>query len=175
MNAFARRAALGAALALGCAAAGSALAINVPKQIRVPAGNERFLVGHASGVQIYTCTDAGTWGTASTPQATLVGSNGRQIATHFAGPTWQADDGSKVVGARVGGVTVAADAIPWLLLRATSTSPGPGGGRLLVPTTYIQRLNTTGGLAPAGSCTPSTQVQVPYTADYSFWRSDDAQ
>lgn len=73
---------------------------------------------------------------------------------------------SKVVGARVAGETVGATAIPWLLLRKV-TAEGPG---VLGRTTYVQRVNTTGGLAPAA---PPTQVgeeaRVPYTADYYFF------
>jgi hypothetical protein len=85
------------------------------------------------------------------PRATLVGDNGQVIGTHFAGPTWQAN-GSKVVAARVDGVTVDNTAIPWLLLKATSTTPGRLGN-----TTYIQRVKTGGGLAPAAAgCTAET-------------------
>jgi len=105
------------------------------------------------------------------PAATLFDDRGAPITTHFAGPTWQANDGSKVVGARVAGADVSG-AIPWLLLRAASTTPGPGGGDRLTATTYIQRVNTTGGLAPAGGCDATTvgaAANVPYTADYYFY------
>jgi hypothetical protein len=98
----------------------------VPGPIAVPAGNKLFLVGHASGVQIYACNN-GIWGPASTPRATLVDDKGEVVATHFAGPTWQARDGSTVVGARVNGVDAPdpKKAIQWLLLSAKSTAPGP--------------------------------------------------
>jgi hypothetical protein len=168
------RALAAAGLALGCALAGSALAgpapPDVPSAIQVPSGNKPFLVGHATGVQIYSCTAGGTWSATSTPRATLVGDNGQFIASHFAGPTWQAKDGSRVVGAKDSGVTVAADAIPWLLLHAKSTSPGPDGDRL-VTTTFVQRVNTTGGLAPTSGCTAGATTEVPYTADYFFWQA----
>jgi hypothetical protein len=96
----------------------------VPSKIAVPAGNKLFLVGHAKGVQIYTCNGTGTgWGPA-TPDAKLVDDKGKFVANHFAGPTWQTKDGSKVVAARVNGVTVDTTAIPWLLLKKTSTTPG---------------------------------------------------
>jgi hypothetical protein len=94
--------------------------------------------------------------------------------THFAGPTWQAKDGSTVVGARVDGVTVSASAIPWLLLRATPTTTGSDGGDRLMATTYIQRVNTTGGLAPTSGCDAANlgdARNVPYTADYYFYRA----
>src|SRR4030095_10611238 len=71
------------------------------------------------------------------------------LGIHFGGPTWQGNDGSKVVAARVDSVTVDPDAIAWLLLKTTSTS----GDGPFADTTYIQRINTVGGLAPA---TPGT-------------------
>jgi hypothetical protein len=94
--------------------------------------------------------------------------------THYGGPTWEARDGSTVKAARVDGVTVDPDAIPWLLLQAIPQPAGPDGDRL-TGTTYIQRLNTTGGVAPApGECSADTLgdvVEVPYTADYYFWKT----
>src|SRR6266508_442099 len=89
--------------------------------------------------------------------------------------TQVAKDGSRAVGHLVDSVTVDATAIPWLLLSA-STTPGPDGDRL-VATTYIQRIATTGGLAPpAVDCNAATAVtvaEVPYTADYYFWKHTD--
>jgi hypothetical protein len=147
----------------------------VPGDIQVEGGNKVFLVGHAVGVQIYSCnaTASGfSWGLVA-PRANLYGDNGKLIATHFGGPTWQARDGSTVVGMRVNGVTVDPTAIPWLLLSAASTASGPDGDRL-VETTFIQRIATTGGLAPAASeCNAGsvgTVVEVPYTADYYFFK-----
>jgi hypothetical protein len=85
----------------------------------------------------------------------------------------QASDGSVAVGQRVNGVTVDPTAIPWLLLRAASTSEGLSGDRLAA-TTFIQRINTTGGLTPSASDCSATTVgrtaEVPYTADYWFWK-----
>lgn len=149
---------------------------SVPSAIEVPDGNKVFLVGHAVGVQIYSCNTTASgfsWGVVA-PRASLYDDNGKLIATHFAGPTWRANDGSTIVGSRVNGVTVDATAIPWLLLSAASTGPGPDGDRL-VNTTYIQRIATTGGLAPAAAdCnadTAGTTAEVPYTADYYFWKA----
>ncbi|HEX3222502.1 MAG TPA: DUF3455 domain-containing protein [Nocardioides sp.] len=148
---------------------------DVPTDLQVPDGNSLFLVGHAVGVQIYGCTvtaSGAAWGLLA-PRADLYGGNGKRIATHFAGPTWEAADGSRVVGKREAGVTVDPTAIPWLKLSAASTTAGADGDRL-VRTTYIQRLNTTGGLPPAASqcdtTTVGTQAEVPYTADYYFWK-----
>jgi Protein of unknown function (DUF3455) len=145
---------------------------DVPARIQVPDGNKVYLVGHAVGVQIYACNGSG-WALVA-PRADLYDDNGKPIVKHFAGPTWQATDGSKVVGQRVDGVAVDATAVSWLLLSAASTSAGPDGARLY-ETTFIQRIATTGGLAPAAAdCnaeTAGTMAEVPYTADYYFWKA----
>jgi hypothetical protein len=144
----------------------------VPGAIEVPDGNKVFLVGHAVGVQIYSCNGV-VWGFVA-PRANLYDDQGKLIITHFGGPTWQAKDGSSVVG-RVDATPVTVDptAIPWLRLAAASTTAGPDGDRL-VATTYIQRIATTDGLAPpAAECnatTAGTVAEVPYTADYYFWK-----
>jgi hypothetical protein len=158
------------ATVIATGAVASSAQASVPTDIKVPEGNKAFLEAHAVGVQIYGCgaTATGYGWTLSGPRANLY-KRGRLVATHFAGPTWQAKSGSKVVGARVNGVTVDPTAIDWLLLSATSTTPGRFGG-----TTYIQRINTTGGRAPAaGDCnagTVGTSREVPYTADYVFFK-----
>jgi hypothetical protein len=186
-------------LARGAVALGMALAVvlpgpahaqdvtppTVPANLQVPAGNEAFLVGHARGTQNYACqlnTTSGTYvWTFVAPSATLYDDAGNQIATHYAGPTWQANDGSTVVGKKLQsadsplGKTVA---IPWLLLSALSTTTGPDGGNTLTDTTYIQRVNTTGGVAPASGCDATTvgaTADVSYTADYYFYVAENSQ
>ena len=140
----------------------------VPGAIAVPKGNELYLEAHAVGVQIYSCNGQ-AW-TLSGPRADLYDRRGKRIGNHYAGPTWQTKDGSRVVGARVSGVNVDPTAIDWLLLSATSTTPGKLG-----KTTYIQRVNTTGGLVPpAADChagTAGTVKEVAYTADYRFFKA----
>jgi hypothetical protein len=149
---------------------------DVPGAVAVEAGHKVFLVGHAVGVQIYSCnaTSSGfEWGFVA-PRADLFGDNGKLIATHFGGPTWQARDGSTVVAQRVDGVNVDPTAIDWLLLSARSTAAGANGDRLTA-TTFIQRTATAGGRAPAAStcnaATVGTTVEIPYTADYHFWKA----
>ena len=151
----------------------------VPVDIAVPDGHKPFLLGHAVGVQTYTCTSSAAgfaWGPA-TPLAGLYDDRGNVVVRHFGGPTWQANDGSAVVGRRDRDVTVDATAIPWLRLSAASRTAGPDGDRLAA-TTYIQRIATTGGLPPApercGAATAGTAVAVPYTADYVFWKATAA-
>ena len=147
----------------------------VPDDIKAPAGSKLFLVSHAVGEQIYTCSATATgfeWRFVA-PRADLYGANGKHIGTHGAGPNWTADDGSSVRARRVKGVNVDPTAIDWLLLERTTSSAGIDGDRL-TGTTAIQRINTVGGLAPAAStCTGSTWgavEEVPYEADYAFYK-----
>lgn len=150
----------------------AALALAGPAQaqttIEPPAGNVPFDATFAVGVQIYKC-DGTAW-TFVAPRATLHNLVGRKVGDHFAGPTWQWRDGSAVVGAKVGEAPSPIGAIPHLLLRATPTAPGHLG-----KTSFIQRLATTGGVAPAaGTCnasTAGTTTEVRYTAAYVFWRA----
>jgi hypothetical protein len=155
-------------LALLLTAASSARAgePTVPAALDVPAGNVLELRYHGEGVQIYTWSATGaTWGT-STPHAVLF-QGGNVVAIHYAGPTWQSTDGSKIAGTKLAAATVDADAIPWLLLKATTTGPG-----VFADVTYVQRIDTKGGLAPtAPGATDGQQVLVPYSADYLFYQS----
>jgi len=128
----------------------------------------------AKGVQIYECRakkDSGGYEWAFVaPDAQLSDRTGRAIGTHGAGPSWQASDGSRVVGTvkqRADAPT--AGAIPWLLL--TAKSDGPPGAFSKV--TSIQRVNTVGGVAPETGCgatTNGTKTRVAYTADYYFFQ-----
>jgi len=139
----------------------------VPTAIAVPSGNKVHFHGFGVGVQIYTWNGS-SWGTA-VPEAILFDGAGI-VAIHFAGPTWESNSGSQVVGALPPrSVTVDADAIPWLRLNAVEESThGPG---IFANTTYIQRVNTTGGKAPSADGAFVGQVaRVPYTADYFFYR-----
>ena len=167
----ANKTALGAlALLLGgslaaLAAGSDNRAPEVPDEIAVPAGNKVHFHGFGVGVQIYTWNGT-SWGTA-VPEAILFHANG-VVTIHFAGPTWQSNSGSSVVGALPPkAVTVDTNAIPWLRLDAKNPE-GPG---IFANTTFIQRVNTTGGKAPSADGTFVGQVaRVPYTADYFFYR-----
>ena len=142
----------------------------VPAGLQVPEGNRVEFHAYAVGVQIYQWN--GTAWAFVAPEAVLfadAGANG-EVAIHYAGPTWESNSGSKVVGARVAGATVDPTAIPWLLLQAKTTE-GPG---IFARTTYIQRVNTTGGIAPATAGSSVGQLaRVPYTAEYYFYRAQD--
>jgi hypothetical protein len=171
----------------------------VPADIQAPAGNVPFLKGHAVGTQNYVClpsTSGFSW-TFLGPQATLFlifkffnHDIQQQITTHFLSPnpgengmpraTWQSSlDTSAVWGRAIASSSdsnfVAQGAIPWLLLQVVGAERGPTGGGFLTQTTFIQRLNTSGGTAPATGCgapaNVGATVLVPYTADYFFHRA----
>src|SRR3954447_16656125 len=156
------------------ALAGPPSPTGVPDQIKGDDGNTVFLVGHGVVVQIYTCNGS-VWSSA-VPRASLYDDNGKLIITHFRGPTWQANDGSQAVGTVVNKVNLDRTAIDWVLL-STTTTPGLDGDRL-VDTTFIQRIHTAGGLTPpAADCNATAAgrvVEVPYTADYVFWKKTAA-
>jgi len=151
----------------------AAVAAGIP----VPAGNKVHLHVYAEGVQIYTATVSPTdptklvW-TFTGPEAVLYDLDGNVVGIHYAyaGPTrpaWETSSGSIVVGARQAGVTIDPTAIAWLRLGAV-LAEGPG---VLERTTYIQRVNTAGGLAPATVPTEAGQeARVPYTTEYFFYR-----
>jgi hypothetical protein len=166
---------LATVLAVAQPASAAVVAPSVPAALAVPAGNVAFLAGHARGYQIYTCQaqDSGYAWVLLAPWAGLVDDAGNPVAIHYAGPSWTAPDSSTVVGVRVASAPApSGTAIPWLLLRAGSTS-GPAGGTF-VPTTFIQRINTTGGLAPTSGCDAThagATAAIFYTADYYFYRS----
>jgi len=144
----------------------------IPENLRVPPGNELLTRGLAVGVQIYDCratTDGFAW-VFRAPQASLFHGNTRLIATHFAGPTWQALDGSRVVGSLVASSTAPnPQSIPWLLLQAASHE----GDGTLSGVTYIQRVLTGGGVAPAAErCNAKElgdEARVKYIAFYYFY------
>jgi hypothetical protein len=157
----------------------SPAAPDVPGEIAVTGPHKPYLTAHAEGVQIYACTPVAgghAWRLLA-PRATLTAQNDRPLGSHYGGPTWQALDGSTVVGRRDTGVTVDPTAVDWLRLKADSTTAGPDGDRLTA-TSYIQRINTVGGLAPApADCnadTAGTQIEVPYTGDYVFFKATGA-
>jgi hypothetical protein len=148
--------------------------------LAVPAGNRLAFALLGVGTQNYTCqaTATGAAWTFTAPDATLFDSCGKVAGHHFAGPTWQANDGSTVVGAKIAAFTVDPASIPWLLLQAKSTTPATtnnGPGRMS-DVTYVQRLETTGGLAPATGCDVDhigDTADVDYTAKYFFYESSD--
>src|SRR3954447_7184439 len=114
------------------------------QKLQVDAGNKVAFHVFGVGVQIYRWS--GTSWVFVAPDAVLYANAGDdgEVGSHFGGPTWQSNSGSKVVGTKLKECTPDPSAIPWLLLRAASTE-GPGiFGRV----TFIQRVNTVGGNPP---------------------------
>ena len=145
-----------------------AVELGACQNLQAPEGSKLAFHVYAVGVQIYRWN--GTSWTFVAPSATLsadAGGNGT-VGIHYAGPTWESVSGSKLAGAVRERPTPDPDAIPWLLLAAVS-SEGPG---IFQRVTFIQRVTTVGGNAPAapGSFTGEL-ANVPYTAEYFFYRA----
>ena len=152
----------------------------VPSALAVPTDVTLAVHDRAIGMQIYNCAasgggDAGTamtyaW-TFKAPDALLLDMDFTPVASHGAGPSWTSTDGSVVEAREISRADAPrADAIPWLLLKELRTS-GSGVFNLVA---FVQRLNTSGGLAPTTGCdasTVDTLVRVPYSADYYFYVS----
>ena len=149
----------------------TARAQQVPQQIQPPANEQLLLQVHAKGDQIYTCKgDAAqaAW-TLKAPDAQLFDKDGKPFGKHFAGPSWEASDGSRVTGKAVANVpSPDADSIPWLLVNVV----GHESSGVLSRATSIQRINTKGGKAPASGCDAAhvgQEMRVAYSADYLFY------
>jgi hypothetical protein len=143
----------------------------VPDNLRPSFSETQIAVVAAKGVQIYECRAkkdqpaALEWAFVA-PQAELLDLQGKSIGKHYAGPHWESNDGSKIVGTvKARADAPQADAIPWLLL----TTKSVGGDGVFSKTTSIQRINTVGGAAPTEPCDATSvgkTVHVVYTADY---------
>src|SRR3984893_15219369 len=149
----------------------SLAAQQVPQQLQPPANEQLLLQVHAKGDQVYTCKSEAarfTW-TLKAPAAQLFDKDGKPFGKHFAGPSWEATDGSRVTGKAVANVpSPDANSIPWLLVNVVSHD----GTGVLSRATTIQRLNTSGGKAPSSGCDAShadQELRVPYSADYLFY------
>ena len=144
----------------------------VPDSLRAPDGDVLVAKVLAKGTQNYECrtTDNTTYAWKLVgPDADLSDETGKSVGHHYVGPTWESTDGSKVVGE----VKAKADApdgqgIPWLLLKATSTS----GTGVFSKVTSIQRVDTTAGLAPSTGCDAQhvgARQNIAYRATYYFY------
>jgi hypothetical protein len=183
-----------AALAIAAPIAPLAAAVTppaVPGILAVPDESKAFAIGHAVGTQNYVCLPSGAaakW-VLFGPQATVFDEDGAQIMTHFLSPnpadsgtpraTWQSSSTTSAVWAVKEQESddpqfVAPGAIKWFLLRVVGAQAGGSSQDRLAKTTFIHRVNTSGGVAPAGECAAAADVGrtklVPYTADYVFYR-----
>jgi uncharacterized protein DUF3455 len=167
------------ALALATIFGGAAGAQQVPEALQASTNEQLVVQVHAKGEQIYSCKVDGVldarvlkapdgW-TLKAPEAQLFDKGGKAFGKHFAGPSWEASDGSRVVGkAAANAPSPDADSIPWLLVKVVSRS----GEGVLARVSSIQRINTKGGKAPATGCDAEhagREVRVAYSADYLFF------
>jgi hypothetical protein len=170
----------------------------VPSRLNVPEGNEAFLIGHAFGSQDYVCaaSGAGVAFVLTTPEAVLFDNPGRRVINHFFSPNpveggtiramWQSTRNSSAFLGKLDRTAtfdsdpdfVAPDAIAWLLLSRAGVLEGSGNGDDLAVATFVQRVNTVGGLAPSVGCSSPADLRktafVPYEADYVFYRNPTA-
>lgn len=148
--------------------------VQVPDKLKPGANESLALVAHARGVQIYECRASKNqpgnyeWAFVA-PEADLFDAGGNRIGRHYAGPRWEAADGSKILGtAKERADAPAAGAIPWLLLSAKSVGPEGAFGKV----TSVQRLSTAGGAAPKAVCSQADvgmPARIDYSADYYFF------
>jgi Protein of unknown function (DUF3455) len=142
----------------------------VSKKLQVPTDQRLVLKYAARGSQIYTCQQLPgdqsrfEW-KLKAPDAKLFDVQGKVVGKHYAGPTWEANDGSKIVAVVTAKEKAPNASIPWLLLKVKSAE---GNGKF-TSIKWVQRLNTTGGNSPKDCNRQNTEITVPYTADYYFY------
>lgn len=148
----------------------------LPEPVRVPAGNTVKLETVGTGEITYECREkkdmagAFEWAFVA-PVATLWDMQKKSIGKYYGGPTWEAMDGSKVTGKQVAVAPASAGNIPLQLVKA---DPAMGNGAM-TGVTYIQRLETKGGVAPSATCnagSAGTKQQVGYQAKYVFYKQN---
>jgi hypothetical protein len=147
------------------------VAQQAPTQLQPPANEQLLFEVRGKGDQIYTCATEGSrfvWALKG-PEAKLFDKDGKVFGRHFIGPSWKAKDGSLVVGKPIADALAPdGNSVPWLLVKVVSHD----GNGVLSHVTTIQRLNTSGGKAPASGCDEThvgKDVHVPYSADYLFY------
>jgi hypothetical protein len=151
----------------------------VPKVIAVPAGYKLSAKLTAKGVQVYKAVEAKGGGLQwefEGPIAELTDAKGAKAGYHFDGPSWEAADGSKVLrdaseAVKSAPAPNAKNDVPWLLIKVKAADGAPGN---FAKVTYIQRVATSGGKAPADPPKRAgTRIGVPYTAEYHLWVKAD--
>jgi hypothetical protein len=150
-------------------AAGQAVDLGQCDEIAAPQGSQLVFHVWADGVQIYQWNGA-SWAFQG-PSATLYADPTRaaKVGTHYAGPRWESNGGSIVVGRLNRPCEVGPADIPWLLLDGIRSEGLPG---IFRDVSSIQRVNTVGGRAPTAPGSPGEVRNVPYSAEYFFYRAD---
>ena len=154
--------------------------LQVPDPVKVPAGSKLLLRVKGQGVQVYTCQASAadsaqyTWVLLEAKAMLYAGTEyGEKTVRHYFNakqhPVWETEDGSSVEGTKLQQADAPdAGAIPWLLLKASSSA----GAGPIVSTAYIQRINTKGGKAPGDRADVSQKgekIEVAYSAEYLFY------
>jgi Protein of unknown function (DUF3455) len=147
----------------------------LPEAVRAPAGTKQTMTTVGVGEITYECREKSGMAGAHewvfvAPVATLYSPDRKTVGKYYAGPTWEAADGSKVTGKQVAVAPAMPGSIPLQLVKA---DPAMGAGAMQ-GVAYIQRLNTKGGVAPATTCDAAAKGQrrqVAYEADYVFYGS----
>ena len=167
--------ALGIAAGVLAACSTAMTAPEVPTAIAVPAGHQVVMTALGAGDLSYECRAKAAvageheWVFVG-PTAVLYDSSRAPVGKYYAGPTWESNDGSKVTGKQLAVSPGMAGAIPLQLVQA---NPATGSGAMS-GVTYIQRINTQGGVAPKDSCNAGaigTKQTVKYQADYVFYKA----
>ncbi len=177
MNRVVKLSSLVAAIAVSVGFA-QAQPMNVPEEIRVPAGHQLVCKMEAKGVQIYESVvgknGALEWKFEG-PLADLSDQAAGKLGIHYYGPSWEAVDGSKVKKdddkkAKSVDAPKKATDLPWLLVPVKSDDAANAKPGTLSNVVYVQRLSTSGGKAPAAlPKRAGSKIAVPYTAEYYFW------
>jgi Protein of unknown function (DUF3455) len=164
------------AMLAGCAGGGMSAPVSqaaIPVAVAVPAGQKAYMTLTGVGEITYECRAKATkdgfeWAFAG-PAAVLYDANKVPQGKYYGGPTWEANDGSKVTGKQL---AVSPAAPGNIALQLVQANPAMGNGAMQ-GVTYIQRLNTVGGVAPSDACSESSlgmKKQVKYQADYVFYK-----
>lgn len=149
---------------------------SLPEPVRVPAGHVETMETVGVGEITYECREkkdmagAFEWAFVA-PVAVLNDMQKKAVGKYYAGPTWEANDGSKVTGKQVAVAPASAGNIPLQLVKA---EPAMGKGAM-TGVSYIQRLETRGGVAPTVACdmaTKGAKQQVAYQAKYVFYKQN---
>ena len=151
----------------------AAMNASLPEAVRVPVGQKALMTQRGVGELTYECrakkdmASQFEWAFVA-PVATLMNADRKAVGKYYAGPTWESMDGSKVTGKQVAVSPAAAGNIPLQLVKADAAL----GEGAMKGVSYIQRVNTLGGVAPAANCDAGLASQrktVPYEADYVFY------
>ncbi|MDC6169068.1 DUF3455 domain-containing protein [Paucibacter sp. XJ19-41] len=147
----------------------------LPEAVRAPAGSKQTMWTVGAGEITYECREkaAGQYEWVFvTPVATLKNAAGAVVGKYYGGPTWEANDGSKVTGKQLAVAPSTPGNIPLQLVKADPATPAANGMGAMQGVSHIQRLKTQGGVAPAAACgmtNKGERRQVAYQADYVFY------